>query len=216
MMKNPAYKTAPLILTLALALLAAGCGDLLKPTPLQVLILDAAPPDAPLCSTPLPAQIVVNMPDAHNGLNTDRIAILINQRELRHLPDYKWDAPAPLTVQRGLISGLRQSGCFTGAGSSADGLAASFRLLTDIKRLHFLQDEGFSYPAALETRLELTLLDAARGRVNGQKELRATRTLDEVETSALGSAMEESLRSLMREAAAWCLEAAKAAGRERD
>ncbi|MDR2050559.1 MAG: ABC-type transport auxiliary lipoprotein family protein [Deltaproteobacteria bacterium] len=200
-MKNPlpsALKTAFCLL----AALQAGCGDLLLDHPPHIIILREYASEAPLCAAPLREQLVVDMPEVYAGLDTDRIAMLLEERELQYLSDYRWDTPVPLLVQRGLVNALNGSGCFAGAGTGGYGLSAPYRLLAQIKRLHFLHGrEGVSFTAQFQ--LALTLVDAGQGRIAGQRAFSALREGLPADPYSLGAAMEEILQQALREAVEW-------------
>lgn len=126
-----------------------GCGNLLsRPTPPQLLILNSSPPSAGLCSRAAPVQIMIPTPYAGAGLNTDRIAILKDNREVHYAAGNKWEDSNANLIQRRLVDTLNASGCFAGAGTAAMTLRADYRLEIDLKRMHFVYGEDQKNPSA--------------------------------------------------------------------
>jgi ABC-type uncharacterized transport system auxiliary subunit len=193
-----------LFLCPAFLFLAAGCTDLLsKPDPLHIIILNEAAPAAPLCSSPVPTQLVVALPDPHAGLDGERIALLLGEREVRYVSGYRWDAPAPFLAQRALVEALNGSGCFTGVGVGSDGLNTPYRLSAQIRRMHFKQDAS-QPPHAAQVELSLILLNGINGKIMGRHVSSVERQGDYADPYALGVGMEQALRQAALDAAAWC------------
>jgi ABC-type uncharacterized transport system auxiliary subunit len=183
-------------------LMLAGCGPIFDgPAPLNIIVLNERP-SAPLCGEALPWQLLLVQAGIYAGLDTDRIALLLDEREVKYLPEYKWEAPSPLLVLRHLDDGLNKSGCFAGVGFGGSGLNTPFRLLVDIKRMHFLP-RGVDYPDALEILLTLTLIDAENGRLIRREDVLARRQGDYAEPYDMGAALELALEDIAQKAALW-------------
>ena len=196
--------TVRVALCLAFLSPTMGCTDLLsKPDPLRIIILNEAAPAAPLCSSPMPMQLVVALPEPYAGLDGERIALLLDEREVRYVSGYRWDAPAPFLAQRALVEALNGSGCFSGVGVGSDGMNAPYRLSAQIRRMHFKQDAGL-HPYAVRVELSLALLNGINGKIMGRHISYAERQGDYTEPYALGAGMEQALRQTALDAAAWC------------
>lgn len=204
MNKTFSNKARGICLALVIAALAAlpACSVLDQPDPMPLVTLRTPVPQLALCEEPMPAQIVVGMPDAGHGLRTDRIALLFDEREIKYLAGYKWDMPAPAMLQRQFIRYLNATGCFSGVGAEASGISTRYRLQSDVQRLHFLYAGADKIPTA-EIALRLTLLNADEGRVIGSKDIRFVEKAEGDDLDSLLNAMDNVAYRAMLDTARW-------------
>lgn len=188
------FKVLPLCL-LAAAMIA-GCSIISAPKPLQIVMLRCYQPDE-LCAAPLPVQIVVPAPHASAGLNTDRIAILLNNRQVNYIEGYKWENSNTTIVQRQLVDAINASKCFTGAGTGSMTLRADYRLELDIKLMHFTSDKDNKRLA--EVNMLLRLVAANSGIIVSQYDARAVEPCGE----DIFEGMEKALHATIGDSLAW-------------
>lgn len=192
-------RTALLAAGLSSVLVLPGCNIVSPPPPLQIVVLDSTGPDAPECKRRLPVQIVVPAPSTAAGLETDRIAILLNGREVNYLSGYRWEDTTAHMLQRQFVDTLNGSNCYTGAGSGNMALNASYRLELDIKRMHFVYADDQQRPSA-EVRIVARLVDVRSGVMLGQF---TASSQQHGRQDELFASMEQAVRSAIRQTAAW-------------
>jgi ABC-type uncharacterized transport system auxiliary subunit len=158
-----------LLVILLLAFLSA-CSLVRRPAATTLIAIRTPVPDLPLFEKTLPVQLVVTTPDANDGLKSDRIALLFEEREIKFLADAKWEAPVPVLIQRQIIRYLDATDAFSAVGSENLGLQSRYRLQSDLQRLHLCYTKGEDFPTA-EIRLRLSVLDIAQGKILENKTL---------------------------------------------
>jgi cholesterol transport system auxiliary component len=135
-----------LVSAAALALLAlSACSSILparQPAPDVYRLSQVSLP--PQDTKPLAAQIVVDLPNASGGLDTDRIAVRSNPYELTYLAGARWTDHAPRLVQTALVEALESLNAFTGVGRPEDGIRQNFELVSDMRAFDILTEGGGS------------------------------------------------------------------------
>jgi cholesterol transport system auxiliary component len=91
----------------ALASLLAGCGSLRESAAPADVVYQLRAVDAPALSAPIPGELVVLRPLSRPGLDTDRIVVVLPDRQLDAYRGSRWSARAPDLVQSLLLDGLR-------------------------------------------------------------------------------------------------------------
>ena len=195
------FKAMPLLL-FASALLA-GCSIISTPPPLQIVVLHSYQAEA-ACPDPLDVQIVIPVPHASAGLNTDRIAILLDNRQVNYLEGYRWENSNVSIVQRQLVDAINSSNCFTGAGTGSMSLRADYRLELDVKLMHFTNTADNKRQA--EVDMLLRLVEVKSGRLLGQYDARAR----ELCGHDLFGGMEKALHLALRDSLGWLRETVSA------
>jgi ABC-type uncharacterized transport system auxiliary subunit len=168
-MKKSFLKFSMLLVILLLAFLSA-CSLVSRPAATTLIAIRTPVPELPLFEKALPVQLLVTTPDANDGLKSDRIALLFEEREIKFLADAKWEAPVPVLIQRQIIRYLDATGAFSAVGSENLGLQSRYRLQSDLQRLHLCYAKGEDLPTA-EIRLRLSVLDIAQGKILENKTL---------------------------------------------
>lgn len=181
------------------SLLLPGCSIVSPPAPLQIIVLNSQGPEAPECNRRLPVQIVVPAPNASAGLGTDRIAILLNGREVNYLSGFKWEDSAAHMVQRQFVDALNSSECYTGAGTGSMALNASYRLELDLKRIHFVYVDDQKQPSA-EVRILARLIDVRSGVMLGEF---TAYTRQRGAQGELFASMEQAVRTAISQTTEW-------------
>jgi cholesterol transport system auxiliary component len=152
------------IVILALTPLLAGCGGLLsKPPERQLYRLNPAVAFA----APLPhvaAQLVVAMPTAPAGLDTERIALSRTPVSLDYLADAQWTDRTSYLVQTALVDGFQKSAAIPAVGPESLGLRADFVLETAIRDFEAIYDSP-SEPPRISVTLDAQLVRIPERRI---------------------------------------------------
>lgn len=180
---------------LVLAMLT-GCSIISAPQPLQIVMLRSYQAE-PACTAPLPVQIVVPAPHASAGLNTDRIAVILDDRQVSYIEGYRWENTNTTIVQRQLVDAINSSKCFTGAGTGSMSLRADYRLELDVKLMHFTTGKDGKRQA--EVNILLRLIAVNSGTLIGQYEARA----QEPCAGDIYAGMEKALHSSLQGSLVW-------------
>lgn len=119
---------------------AAGCTSLLDGGPAphlyRVAAVSAFPPDLPHVS----AQLLIEVPQAPAGLDTQRIALARSPLALDYFADSEWTDRLPVLVQTALVDSFENSRAITAVGRDAFELRADFTLRSEIR--HFEAEYG--------------------------------------------------------------------------
>jgi cholesterol transport system auxiliary component len=131
---------------IAAALLAAGCGGIFSDTPRRPLyqLKPALTFGAPM--RPIAAQLLVALPSAPAGLDTNRVALSRSAMSLDYYADAEWSDSAPLLVQGALVDAFEKSGAFPSVGRDSAGLRADFILETDLRDFTAVYDSPNAAP----------------------------------------------------------------------
>src|SRR5207244_2809685 len=124
----PAMTMHRLVAILSLATLLAGCGGILSEVPKRQ-IYRTNPSFAFAAGLPrVTAQLVVALPTAPAGLDTDRIALSRAAVSLDYFADAIWPDRVPFLVQTALVEGFEKSAAIPAVGPESLGLRADFIL----------------------------------------------------------------------------------------
>lgn len=130
----------------------SGCGALSA-------VSDASKPLDAFTLTPLAgtggqgsAHLVVEVPTASGGINTDRILAQPSPLQVQYLPQGRWVDLAPVLMQTLLVASLQNTGGFRLVGRDSAGLLPDFALVTDLTAF---QVEGGPAGMPMQVRVEL-------------------------------------------------------------
>jgi cholesterol transport system auxiliary component len=200
-MKKTPWKFA-LALIPAVPLFLSSCALLDRPAPSTLITPRLSVPELPLFETALPVQLTVTVPDAANGLQNERIALLFDEREIKFLADVKWEASVPDLIQRQLIRYLEASGAFSAVGSESAGLRSRYRLQSEVRRLHLCYAMGEEFPTA-EIRLRISVLETSRGEILGSKTIICRKKAQGNGQNQLLDALDDALGRAMLDMTRW-------------
>jgi cholesterol transport system auxiliary component len=134
-MTAPAARFSRRWLSSIVALAATGCASLLGLGPAPHLYRVTARGTYP-ANLPRPsAQLLVDVPLAPAGLDSDRIALSRSAISIDYFADSDWIDRVPLMVQTALLASFENSKAITAIDRESIGLRADFVLKTDIR--HF-------------------------------------------------------------------------------
>jgi cholesterol transport system auxiliary component len=137
-MTPPAARFSRRWLWSAVALAATGCSSLLgpgrEPHLYRVTPKSTYPPNLPHPS----GQLLVDVPLAPAGLDTERIALSRSSVSLDYFADSAWIDRVPMIVQTALLDSFENSKAITAIDRESTGLRADLILKTDIRHFEAL------------------------------------------------------------------------------
>jgi len=198
MTPHPQRFQSGLTLILLLVPLLAGCGGLLSDAPKRQLY--RTNPNFTF-ATPLPhvaAELLVGMPTAPAGLDTERIALSRAPVSLDYFADAQWADRVPFLVQTALVDGFEKSAAIPAVGPESLGVRADFVLDIAIGDFQAVYDSPDG-PPRIVVRFNAKLVRIPERRIAAQvsvsREAKAAgNTLPEIVRAfdgALGGAVEE-------------------------
>ncbi len=210
------FSLPALLLTLLMLLTASvtGC-SVLDPGPAPSLLQLNPTMPAPLAAAPLhKGQMVVAMPVAGRDLDTDGIALIFQGREVRYLAGSRWANSVPQLLQRNIIDALTSSNAFSGVSGESAGIAATMKLLSEVRRFNLRYADSTSPPTA-EVVLALQILDLNTGRIIAAKNLQANVPATGTDNIALATAAEVALSHILGETVTWVATTTKSTAKRR-
>ena len=135
----------------------SGCGSLL-PTPktLPIYVLEPPLPTVPAGSR-VNWQLAVALPRAQASLDTIRIALRKPSPILDYYADAAWPDRLPLLLQDLLIGSFVRSGRILGVGRDDSGIAANYRLETELLNFEAHYDQENTAPQ-VQVQFEASLV----------------------------------------------------------
>ena len=190
--------THRLVAILSLATLLAGCGGILSEVPKRQ-IYRTNPSFAFAAALPhVTAQLVVGLPTAPAGLDTDRMALSRAAVSLDYFADAIWPDRVPFLVQTALVEGFEKSAAVPAVGPESLGLRADFILDVAIGDFEAIYDSPDGSPRVV-VKLNAKLIRIPERRIVAQMSVSreakaAANALPEIVRAfdqSLGGAVEE-------------------------
>ena len=194
-----------LLLPIAFLVLTVGlsaCASLLDPGPAPARLQLTPAMPGQMGGKPLNKQIVVAMPLAGADIDTDSIALVFNNREVRYLAGARWTSTVPNLLQRALIDALSATNSLRGVTDESAGITADAKLLCDLRQfsLHYADPKGT--PTAVVTA-NFRLLNLSTGSIMGMRSVNVTVPASGRDNAALVAACETALSRCLAEVAPW-------------
>jgi len=197
--------THRLVAILTLIPLLAGCGGILSAAP-ERQIYRTNP--TPAFAAPLPhvaAQLLVALPTAPAGLDTERVALSRAAVSLDYFAGAQWADRVPFLVQTALVEGFEKSAAIPAVGPESLGVRADFVLEIAIGDFQAIYDSPDGPPRVV-VRFNAKLVRIPERRIIAQMSVSreakaAANALPEIVRafdSALGGAVEEIVTSTIR------------------
>jgi cholesterol transport system auxiliary component len=154
----------------------------------------------------VPAQLIVDVPLASRGLDTDRIVVRDNPYEIKYLAGVRWSDRAPRLMQSALIQGLESAGAFSAIGRPEDGIRSSYALLSDLRAFDVLG-------SGLMGRTKVQIVLAGKLVRPGGEVVSSRLISKEVDAKSAGerdivAAFDEAVKSVATEATQWAVSSA--------
>jgi cholesterol transport system auxiliary component len=199
-MSRPVRRLSPW-LAIGAAIVLTGCGGILSEPPQRKLYQLKAPATFAAPQRHSSAQLLVGLPNAPAGLDTERIALSRSSMSLDYFADAQWTDRAPLLVQTALLDGFEKSGAVPAVGRDSAGLRADFILETDLRDFAANYDSP-SGPPRIAVAFSVKLIKIPERKIIAVKSVTrqqpaAADTIPEIVRAfdaALGSAVEEAVR----------------------
>lgn len=200
-----ARRRLPVLLLTCCLLWVSGCAGLFNPGPPPSRLQLSPPMPAKMAEKPFNKQLVVATPLAGREIDSDNIALVFNEREVRVLADARWTGTAPSLVQRNVIAALESAGALSGVADESAGIAADARLLSDIRQfsLHYTEEGGM--PGAVFEGT-FRLLNLSTGKVVGIRSVDIKVPASSRDKTALVRAMETALGQGLHQIVPWIVE----------
>jgi len=179
----------------------AGCGGILSEPPQRKLYQLKAPISFAAPQRHSPAQLLLALPNAPAGLDTERIALSRSPMSLDYFADAQWADRAPLLVQTALLDAFEKSGAVPAVGRDSAGLRADLILETDLRDFTAIYDSPTG-PPRVTVGFNIKLIKIPERKIIAQKSVSrqqpaAADTIPEIVRAfdvALGGAVEEAVR----------------------
>jgi cholesterol transport system auxiliary component len=199
-MSRPARRLSPW-LAIGAAIVLAGCGGILSEPPQRKLYQLKAPISFAAPQRHSPAQLLLALPNAPAGLDTERIALSRSPMSLDYFADAQWADRAPLLVQTALLDGFEKSGAVPAVGRDSAGLRADLILETDLRDFTANYDSP-NGPPRVAVAFNVKLIKIPERKIIAVKSVTrqqpaAADTIPEIVRAfdaALGGAVEEAVR----------------------
>ncbi|WP_152613388.1 ABC-type transport auxiliary lipoprotein family protein [Inquilinus limosus] len=140
----------------------AGCGGISALAPAAPQVYELTPKNT--FATDLPKvtwQLLVDMPTANAGIDTDRIAISETQTSLDYFAKVAWVDRAPAMVVGLLVESFENTGKIVSVGRQISGLRANYVLQPEIREFRAERWQGPALPGAGADRRQAGALPAA-------------------------------------------------------
>jgi cholesterol transport system auxiliary component len=190
-----------LLLGAALQCLVACGGILPKPPPPPLLYrltpLATAAPAQPAIA----AQLVVALPVAPSGLDTERIALSRSPTTIDYFADAAWTDRVPLMMQTVLVESLENAGQVRVVARQSPEMRGDVLLAVDVR--HFEADYNGDSAPEVRVVLDCRLIRMPDRNAIAVKSFAGTVRAAENETPAIVDAFDAAFHAAMREAEPW-------------
>lgn len=147
-------------------------------------------------------QLIVEVPNASRGLDTDRIVIRPNSYEILYLKSAKWSNRAPEMVQALLTESFENTGKIVGVGRRSIGLSGEFVLRTDLREF---QAERVNGGVQVRVHMSFKLVHRRKGVIFASENFEAVVPAASDATVDIVAAFDEALGRVMKRGVAWTL-----------
>jgi cholesterol transport system auxiliary component len=188
-------------LSVALALGIAGCASLLteKPKPLYQLTPKSTYP----AGLPhLPGQLLVDLPLAPGGLESERIALSRSPVSLDYFAEGEWTDRAPRLVQTALLESFENSRTVTAIDRETIGLSADLVLKTELRHFEAVYDSP-NGPPQIWVVLNARLVKMPERKIIAQQSFEARAPAAANKIADIVLAFDEALGKVMKETVTW-------------
>ncbi len=171
-------------------------------TPLDAYEL-RPPADLPTANRPLARDLIIEVPTAGGGLDTDRILIRPNPLQAQYLPGAGWTDEAPVMVQTLILRSFEATAALRYVGRRPLGPGGDFALVSELTDLQ--ADLGAD--GAVTTRMGLTvrLVREETASVVATRRFTATQPSASTETMDVVVALDAAGAAVMRDLVRWTL-----------
>lgn len=188
----------------ALALMSLTACGLVGKAPVQGFELR---PTAPVkAARALNMELVIEEPETAGALATDRVLMRPSGIQAAYLPEAQWTEAAPLMIQTLIVRAMQQTGGYAYVGRKPLGLSADYAVLTELTDL---QGELIPSPDGATVQanvgLRAIVVRESDARVIGSKEFTATAPASDDSATAIATALDSAMQTLLPELTKWLL-----------
>lgn len=196
------------VMTSGLAMILAGCTSLatLREATAPQDLYQLTPKstfDADLPS--VDAQIVIEIPTAASGLNTDRIAVKPNPFQVQYFGKARWVDRAPLLVQTLMVESFENSDRVGSVGRQAIGLSSDYTLLTDLREFQVEAVDGDTAKLMINTQLNMKIVKEPRGVIIASRSFGERLPAASPQMLDVVRAFDQALGRSLRDAVTWAI-----------
>lgn len=187
------------------AILLGGCGSILPAPgqPPQLYLL----PGSPRLPANLPTasrQLLIELPAASGGIDTERIALSRSPVTLDYFANAAWTDHAPALVQAALVDAFETSGKIAGVSRDVTTLRADYILLSDLRRFEAVYGEGSSAPT-VRVQLIVRLVRMPERIIIGEEAAARMAVAEANSMPPIVAAFDHALNATLSDVVAWTL-----------
>ena len=189
------------LLVLGSAAALAGCASVLggAPPP-QLYTLSAVPAaDFPPSLPKSKGQLLVEVPAASGGLDTERVALMHTPTTLDYFAGAAWTDRAPVMVQSLLVESFENTGKIGAIGREGLALRADYVLKPELREFTAVYS-GANDPPTVRVRLGLKLLRMSDRQLVDQRSVEAEERAQQNSITSVVDAFNAALHRAMRDA----------------
>lgn len=197
------------LLVLAVPLALAGCGSVLNggALPPQLYTLTAVPSaDLPQGLPTTKGQLLVEVPAAPGGLDTERIALMRTATTVDYFANAAWTDRAPVMVQSLLVETFENTRKIGAIGREGVALRADYVLKPELREFTAVYS-GASDAPTIRVRMGLKLVRMSDRQIVDQRSVEAEERATQNSVGAVVDAFDAALHRAMRDAVAGTLPA---------
>ena len=186
---------------LALALALAGCASLLTDSPKPLFQLTPKS-TFPVGLPRMQGQLLVDLPLAPGGLDTNRIALSRSPVSLDYFADGEWTDPAPRLVQTELLESFENSHTVTALDRETIGLSADLVLKSELRHFEAVYDSS-NGPPQVWVVLNVRLVKMPQRQIIAEESFESKEPASANRLNDIVLAFDEVLGKVMKEAVTW-------------
>jgi cholesterol transport system auxiliary component len=136
----------------ASALVLTGCSNIIGPTSApQIYVLHPMPKAGPAANGKVAWALAIELPDASDSLDTNRIALSQTDTTFDYYANATWSDRLPNLVQTAILSGFENSGRIESVAREGNSLKADYVLSADIRNFEAHYSQPNNAPSVVVT-----------------------------------------------------------------
>ncbi|MGO4728515.1 MULTISPECIES: ABC-type transport auxiliary lipoprotein family protein [unclassified Inquilinus] len=182
----------------------AGCGGISALAPPAPSVYELTPKNTFDANLPkVTWQLLVDMPSANAGIDTDRIAISENPTSLDYFAKVAWVDRAPAMVVGLLVESFENTGKIISVGRQISGLRANYVLQPEIRE--FRAERWPGEPYRVRVRIGAKLVRFPQRTIIGGDSFERVMTVSGPDFSAVIQAWDDALGGVLKQIVEWAL-----------
>jgi len=189
--------------SLLLALGLAGCSTFTAAPPSLYVLQPKTTYDTNLPTVSY--QLVVQVPDAPQSLDTQRIALARSPTTIDYFASSSWTDRAPVMVQDLMIQSFENTKKIVSVGRDTSGLRADYVLLTDLRDFEARYYEGTDKPPQVRVRITAKLIKMPEREIIGGLDAVKVSDAEKNDIDSIVAAYGEATGNAMKMIVQWTL-----------